>query len=122
MLFTDTLVRDHVTPNIHVMDILGQGLDKVGRGQVSGWKKCYKHLAEYFEVPEEVLLKIQTSSTNHPSERLFYYLLTVKPDITIGAIKDSLGTLGRKDIVEILKDCSHGECMRQMTVILVIMK
>ena len=85
------------------MDVLAQALDKT---PAPGWKKCYTHLAYHFKVPQEVALRIQTNSTNNPSERLFFYLGTIKPDMATGVIKNSLTTLGRNDVVDVFNKYS----------------
>ena len=71
--------------------------------------KCWKDAAEYFHVEEEEYQNFKCSQVHSPTEVMFEYLGTRKPEITIGDLKDGLRKIGRQDVIEVILNCGQGK-------------
>lgn len=63
----------------------------------------WRHLAESLGVPGDVCLSFICDQEHSPTEDLFEYLETWKPNMTIGDLKKSLRSMSRNDLVQFLE-------------------
>ncbi|XP_078382634.1 uncharacterized protein LOC144665279 isoform X2 [Oculina patagonica] len=73
-----------------------------------GQCKCWKHVAQFFGVPEEEYENFKCSQVHSPTEVMFEYLESVRPEITVGVLKDGLAQIDRQDVTDIL--LKHEKC------------
>lgn len=71
--------------------------------------KCWKHIAEFFGVPEEDYQNFKCNQVHSPTEVMFEYLQSVMPDITVGVLKDGLAQIDRQDVTSILLEHEKSE-------------
>ncbi len=98
---TKTLLR-----SLELLEALSRCLDQEYR---YGRCKCWKHIAEIFEIPEEDYQNFKCNQVHSPTEVMFEYLQSVRPDITIEVLKDGLAQIGRQDVTAML--LKHEESM-----------
>ena len=73
-----------------------------------GHCRCWKHVAEFFGVPEEEYQNFKCSKVQSPTEVMFEFLKSVSPDTTVGTLKDALAHINRHDVIDIL--VKHEKC------------
>ena len=84
---------------LDLLEELSRCLDKEYK---YGSSKCWKHLAESFNIGEQEYQKFNCSQVHSPTEVMFEYLQTRRPEITIADIKDRLYSIVREDVVHVL--------------------
>lgn len=84
---------------LDLLEGLSRCLDKEYR---YGTCKCWKHIAEFFDIEEEEYQNFECSEIHSPTEVMFEYLKSSNPEITIGMVKDGLHSIGRQDVIEVL--------------------
>lgn len=67
-----------------------------------GHCKCWKHIAEFFGIPEEDYQNFKCNKVHSPTELLFEFLKSDRPDITVGNLKHGLAQIERQDVINIL--------------------
>ena len=104
---TDSLVKEKIVANVHIMDELARSLDQpIYRGEqeppiVQHWV----HLAAEFGVPEDVVTKCQTNSQSSPSKHMFEFLEARDPNYSVKHLKEGLSVLSRNDLVKKVELC-----------------
>ena len=83
--------------SLELSEALGRYLDKEYR---YGNIKCWKHLAENFGVEPDTYERFGNSLMHSPTERLFEYLRTFRPKLTVEEIMDALASIDRQDVVQ----------------------
>ena len=73
-----------------------------------GHCKCWKHIAEFFGIPEEDYQNFKCNKVHSPTEILFEFLKSDNPHITVGILKHGLAQIERKDVIDIL--IKHEKC------------
>ena len=73
-----------------------------------GHCKCWKHIAEFFGIPENDYLNFKCNKVHSPTEILFEFLQCDNPHITVGNLKQGLAQIERRDVIDIL--IKHKEC------------
>lgn len=87
--------------NLELLEGLGKSLDK--EYKLGGEIKCWKHLAEYFEIEAKIYEDFTCCHERSPTEDLFEFLETEKPEeFTIGKLKDKLQSINRPDVQDVL--------------------
>ena len=71
--------------------------------------QCWKHAAEQFGIEVQEYQNFKCSQVHSPTEVMFEYLETSKPDITIGDLKDKLHNIGRQDVIDVILKCDQGK-------------
>lgn len=71
--------------------------------------KCWKHVAEYFDIEEQEYQNFNCSQVHSPTEVMFEYLQTRRPEITIGDVKGGLRLIAREDVVLVLVEYEQSE-------------
>ena len=96
-LIGDPLAKS-LLDNLELLEGLGRCLDKEHR---YGMEKCWKHLAEYFEVEANIYEDFTYSRENSPTEDLFEFLKTRTPqEFTLDQLKDKLNSIDRQDVIQ----------------------
>ena len=85
--------------SLEVLEALSRCLDKEYK---YGRCKCWKHIAEFFDIAEEEYESFKCNQVHSPTEVMFEYLQSVMPDITVGDLKDGLAQMERQDVTDIL--------------------
>ncbi len=67
-----------------------------------GHCKCWKHVAEFFKIPEKDYKDFNCNQVHSPTEVMFEFLQTDNPDIKVGVLKDALAQIERHDVIAIL--------------------
>ena len=62
----------------------------------------WKHLASKLEVEVDVIKRLEQYGDFSPTFRLFYFLETSKPDLTIKELKETMLEIGRNDLLSLL--------------------
>ena len=62
----------------------------------------WRHLASILHVDLDVIRRLGQYGDISPTIRLFHYLATSKPDLTIKELKDILLKIGRNDLISLL--------------------
>ena len=73
-----------------------------------GQCKCWKHIAEFFGIPEEKYENFKCNKVHSPTEVMFEYLESDRPGITVGDLKNGLHQIERQDVIGIL--IKHENC------------
>lgn len=73
-----------------------------------GHCKCWKHIAEFFGIPEKDYQNFKCNKVHSPTEILFEFLKSDSPHITVGSLKHGLAQIERKDVIDIL--LQHEKC------------
>lgn len=63
---------------------------------------CWKHLASTLEVEVKVIKRLEQYGDFSPTFRLFDYLETSNPDLTIKELKETILEIGRNDLFSLL--------------------
>ena len=92
--------------SLELLEELGRCLDKEYK---YGKSKCWKHLAEEFEIKAEVYEQFSCCQIHSPTEVLFEYLATCQWYLKVGTLKDALGSIDRNDVVQGVL-VKHEEC------------
>ena len=74
-----------------------------------GTCKCWKHIAEFFDIEEQEYQNFKCSQIHSPTEVMFEYLQSCHPDITIGNVKDGLHSIAREDVINVLVKYEESE-------------
>lgn len=90
---------------LELVEALGRCLDKEYK---YGQCKCWKHIAEVFDIPEDEYENFNCNKVHSPTEVMFEYLQSVSPDITVGDLKNGLCQIERQDVIGIL--LTHETC------------
>ena len=87
------------SPQASLLDEIALALD--GTSQVlSNWYT----LAMKLGVPRKTCWKFERRSTENPTNRLFQYLAATCPQMTLTSLKEALGSIERKDLINILQE------------------
>ena len=62
----------------------------------------WKNLASKLEVEVDVIKRLEQYGDFSPTFRLFYFLETSKPDLTIKELKETMLEIGRNDLLSLL--------------------
>ncbi|KAJ7339409.1 hypothetical protein OS493_005804 [Desmophyllum pertusum] len=90
---------------LELLEALGRCLDKEYK---YGQCKCWKHIAEFFRIPEQKYENFKCNKVHSPTEVMFEYLESDRPDITVGDLKNGLHQIERQDVIGIL--IKHENC------------
>ena len=100
-------MKDNVVSKASIMDMICLHLDRSVAPSVRAAapiRQRWEHLADEFKVPDDVKRRCENYTRNlSRSEGMFEYLRTTRGTLTIEAIKEYLGGLGRKDVIEKLE-------------------
>ena len=89
--------------NLDLLEGLEAMLDK--EYKIGQEIKCWKHLAEHFEVKAEMYERFSYIQENSPTEDLFEFLKTNYPEeFTTCNLKNGLGAIDRKDVQDVLSN------------------
>lgn len=100
-LIIDDPLATSVLNNLELLEGLGKCLDK--EYKYRGGKKCWKHLAQHFEVEAKIYEDFTRSQERSPTEDLFEFLKTRKPkEFTIGKLKNKLSSINRQDVQDVI--------------------
>ena len=99
---TDSLVKENIVANVHIMDELACSLDQpIYRGkQEPPIVQYWVHLAAEFRVPEDVVTKFQTNPQSSPSKHMFEFLEARNPNYSVKDLKEGLSVISRNDLVK----------------------
>ena len=105
---SDSLVKDLIVTNVHVMDELARALDQptCHGNQEIPITQYWVHLAAEFQVPEEVLIKCQHNPESSPSKHLLEFQEGRDPNFSVQKLKDVLRVISRNDLVKKVEQCS----------------
>ena len=101
-LITDSLVKENVVVNVHIMDELARSLDQpIYHGEreppvVRHWV----HLAAEFRVSEDVVTKCQSNPQSSPSKHMFEFLEARNPNYSVKDLKEELSVISRNDLAK----------------------
>jgi len=90
---------DVIAPRISLLDDIALALDE----QSKVWAN-WSSLALKLGVPRQTLKQFERRSTQSPTYRLFEYLKATHPQMTLKTLKDALESMGRKDLLRLLRD------------------
>lgn len=113
----ESLVKDTITCNINIMDILALLLDKAcfKHNQEVPLEKNWVNLAEYFNVPEDVRLQCQRSSQNSPSKNMFTFLTTSQESFSAKRVMEILAEIRRRGLADKLANKLGQLCLPDTT-------
>lgn len=101
----DDLLTKSLLDSLELLEELSRCLDQEYR---YGRCKCWKHIAEFFDIPENDYQNFKCNKVHSPTEILFEFLKSDSPDITVGMLKHGLAQIERKDVIDIL--IKHEKC------------
>ena len=101
----DDLLTKSLLDSLELLEELSRCLDQEYR---YGRCKCWKHIAEFFDIPENDYQNFKCNKVHSPTEILFEYLKSDSPHITVGMLKHGLAQIERKDVIDIL--IKHEKC------------
>ncbi|XP_044174897.1 uncharacterized protein LOC114953099 isoform X2 [Acropora millepora] len=96
-----------------ILDRLGllEGLSRcLDKEYKYGRYQCWKHIAEYFGIDEEMYQSFRDSEIVSPTEEMFEHLQTTDTEMTIGTLKEKLRSVERLDVIDVLVECQKTDC------------
>lgn len=96
-----------------ILDRLGllEGLSRcLDKEYKYGRRQCWKHIAEYFGIDEEMYQSFRDSEILSPTEEMFEHLQTTDTEMTIGTLKEKLRLVERPDVIDVLVECEKTDC------------
>lgn len=103
----DDLMNKTILGCLDLLQGISRHLDKEYK---YGNCQCWKHAAEQFGIEVQEYQNFKCSQVHSPTEVMFEYLETSKPDITIGDLKDKLHNIGRQDVIDVILKCDQADC------------
>ena len=101
-------MKDAIVAKVRVMDELACRLDQPtyhGKRELP-LTQYWVHLAEKFQVPEDVVIRCQHNSENSPTRSMLEFLEGRDPHFKVQCLKNELCEIDRNDLVEKLEKCS----------------
>ena len=71
-------------------------------------RRNWKQLADMFDVPRSDSQNFGESLDENPTERLFEYLCSTRPRLTIGEVKEQLKILEMQVVLDVLAESKKG--------------
>ena len=100
LIVPDSLVSRVIMLNLNILDELARHLDKPISHD--GILSCWKQLASYFNMTEDVYQKVNRSGNCGSTEQMFDWFRATRPELTVREIKGVLEKIGRQDLVDII--------------------
>jgi len=88
-----------VLGHLELLEGLSRSLDKEYKNGVC---KCWKHIAEHFDIERDDYQNFRCNQVHSPTEAMFDYLESSRPETTIGKVKEGLQSIGIQDVVDVL--------------------
>lgn len=87
-----------VLNNLALLEGLARCLDREYRG---GIVKCWRHLAEHFEIEVNIYEGFTSCQEKSPTEDLFEFLkVQMSAKFTIRKLKEKLSSINRQDVIQ----------------------
>jgi len=95
-----------VLGHLELLEGLSRSLDKEYKNGVC---KCWKHIAEHFDIERDDYQNFRCNQVHSPTEAMFDYLESSRPETTIGKVKEGLQSIGIQDVVDVLIEYQNCE-------------